>query len=211
MVEVTAMHILILASTPDAAKTIQAAVGETADHYTFAVDWRDAQTCLEQDQPHLVLVERAALTRVEPAALLTLMEPSRWPPLIFVDAQADGTRDGVGLARRLARVSYPLYQVGELRIDTRKKRAGLGKRWVTLPPLQYRLLLTLVRRAGEVVSHEDLIQAVWGYERDDSEARELLKVHIHQIRRRLRLDPHERPYIRSVRGFGYMLAPPEEE
>ncbi len=103
------------------------------------------------------------------------------------------------------------YQIGELHIDTRKKRAGLGGRWVTLPPIQYRLLLALARRAGEVVSYRELLRAVWGYDGDDTEARELLKEHIRRIRRRLGLDLEERPYIRSVRGFGYMLAPPDED
>jgi hypothetical protein len=78
------------------------------------------------------------------------------------------------LTKRLPNGSSPTYQVGELCIDIRKKRAGLGERRVTLPPL-------------------------------------LLKVHIHQIRRRLGLDPEEHPYIRSVLGFGYMLVPPEED
>jgi DNA-binding response OmpR family regulator len=55
------------------------------------------------------------------------------------------------------------------------------------------------------------LRVVWGYEAEESEARELVKVHIRQIRRRLGLDPEKYPYIRSVRGFGYMLAPPDED
>jgi len=88
---------------------------------------------------------------------------------------------------------------------------GLGERWVTLPPLQYRLLLTLAQHAGEVVSYQDLLRAVWGHDGNDNEARELLKVHIRQIRRRLNLDPERQRYIRSVRGFGYMLISPEDD
>ena len=131
---------------------------------------------------------------------------------MFINAPDTITRSGILPTRRLADNSSPtFYRVGELGIDTRKKRAGLGERWVTLPPLQYRLLLTLAQRAGEVVSYQELLCEVWGYKGEDREARELLKVHIRQIRRRLGLDPEEHPYIRSVRGFGYMLAPPEED
>ncbi|MDY7079848.1 MAG: winged helix-turn-helix domain-containing protein [Chloroflexota bacterium] len=39
----------------------------------------------------------------------------------------------------------------------------------------------------------------------------MVKVHIRQIRRRLGLDPEKHPYIRSVRCFGYVLAPPDED
>lgn len=211
VVEVTIMHILIFSPTHSAAEEMQAALGDTADRCTVAVTWPDALSCLKEDCPDLVVVERAALGRMEPTTLLNLTEVGRWPPLILVDTPAASARDGVVLTKRLVRASFPLYQIGELRIDTRKKRVGLGERWVRLPPLQYRLLLTLAKRAGEVVSYQELLRAVWGYDGDEKEARELLKVHIRQIRRRLGLDPEKHPYIRSVRGFGYMLAPPGED
>jgi len=213
--EVSTMHVLILAPTPGVAGEMRATLGDIADRYTVVLTWADAISCLENDSendsPDLVLIERAALTRMEPATLLNLAEPGRWPPLILVDTPAGGARDGVVLTKRLVEAWPPSYQIGELCIDTRKKRAGLGERLVTLPPLQYRLLLALAKRVGEVVSYRELLQAVWGYDGEDNEARELLKVHIRQIRRRLGLDPEEHPYIRSVRGFGYMLAPPGED
>jgi len=207
------MHILMLASTPDAAKEMRAALDDAADCYTIAINWPDFLSFLEDTSPDLLLVERSILARAESAVLLNLMKPGLWPPLLVVDVPVADARGGFALAKRLSRVSSSSHQVqvGELRIDIRKKRVGLGERWVTLPPLQYRLLLTLARRAGEVVGYRELFQAVWGYDGEDREARELLKVHVRQIRRRLGLDPEERPYIRSVRGFGYMLASPGED
>lgn len=204
------MHVLIFAPEVSAAERMQAALGDAGGRYTLATTWSDVLASLADNPPDLILVERAALARLEPTTMLSLMEPSRWPPLLLVDTPASGAREGVATARRLGRAAFPLYQVGELRIDTRKKRVGLGERWVTLPPLQYRLLLALAKRAGEVVSYQELLRAVWGYEGEDKEARELLKVHVRQIRRRLRLHSEERHYIHAVRGFGYMLAPPDE-
>jgi DNA-binding response OmpR family regulator len=209
--EVTTMHVLIFAPSSGAAEEMWAILSDAADRYTVAVTWPDVLSSLEEESPDLILIERDALTRMEPTTLLNLTEPGRWPPLILVDAPAAGAKDGVVLVKRLARPSPPFYQIGELRIDTGKKRVGLGDRWVTLPPLQYRLLLTLAKQAGEVVSCRELLRAVWGYDGDDNEARELVKVHIRQIRRRLGLDPEHQPYIRSVRGFGYMLTPLEED
>jgi len=51
----------------------------------------------------------------------------------------------------------------------------LGERWVTLPPIQYHLLLALTQRSGEVVGSRELLQAVWGYDARENEARELIK------------------------------------
>jgi DNA-binding response OmpR family regulator len=204
------MHILILAPTLDAAEKLKAVLGDAVNRCTVAVAWPNAFSCLEEDRPDLIVIQRNALTRMEPTTVLNLTEPGRWPPLIIVDAPT-GARDGILLTQRFIRTSPSSYQIGDLHIDTRKKRVGLGGRWVTLPPLQYRLLLTLAQHTGEVVSYQDLLRAVWGHDGNDNEARELLKVHIRQIRRRLSLDPERQHYIRSVRGFGYMLVSPEDD
>jgi len=206
------MHILILAPTPGTGEQLQAALGDTADRYTIAVAWAEVESLLAKDPPSLILVERAALTHIELATLLHLAQPGRWPPLLLVSATAAGAQGGIAVAQRLITQEAPQYhQIGDLRIDTRRKRAGLGGRWVALPPIQYRLLLALAKRAGEVIDCQELLRLVWGYEAEEIEARELVKVHIRQIRRRLGLDPEKHYYIRSVRGFGYMLAPPGED
>ena len=205
------MHVLIFAPTLSTGEEMQAALGDAADRYTIVTIWPDVLASIADVPPDLIVIQRDVLARLEPTTLLNLMEPGRWPTLMLADSPAAAIREGVALVRSLAQKSPSVYRVGDLRIDTRKKRAGLGDSWVTLPPLQYRLLLTLAKKAGEVVGYQDLLREVWGYTGQDNEARELLKVHIRQIRRRLGLDPEEHPYIRSVRGFGYMLAPPEED
>jgi DNA-binding winged helix-turn-helix (wHTH) protein len=205
------MHILILAPTPSTAEQLQAALGDTADRYTIATAWPEVESLLAKDLPNLILVERAALTHIELATLLNLAQPGRWPPLLLVSAAAAGAKDGIAVVQRLTQEAPHYYQIGDLRIDTRRKRAGLGGRWVALPPIQYRLLLALAKRAGEVIDCQELLRLVWGYDAEEIEARELVKVHIRQIRRRLGLDPETHYYIRSVRGFGYMLAPPGDD
>lgn len=205
------MDILLVTRVEGAAEKLQASVGDgQTDRYTTVTTWADALSAMEEGQPDLVIIERSAIPKIGPDAGSSLLDAGRWPPLILVDDLLAAAQGGVVLAKRLARSAPALYRIGDLRIDTRKKRAGLAGRWTTLPPLQYRLLLALAQRAGEVVGYRELLQAVWGYDGDAREARELLKVHIRQIRRRLKLDPKVNHYIHSVRGFGYMLAPPGE-
>jgi DNA-binding winged helix-turn-helix (wHTH) protein len=211
IVEVTTMHILILAPTPDDAQGVQAVIADPANRYSVASTWLDILSTLRDDPPDVILIERAALARLESTILLNLAEPGHWPPLVLVDTPAAGLEDGLSIASWFPHVSPPSFRIGELCIDTRRKRAGLGEHWVTLPPIQYRLLLALARRAGEVVTYQELLREVWGYETEGNEARELLKEHIRRIRRRLRMDPERQRYIRAVRGFGYMLTSPEEE
>ena len=68
----------------------------------------------------------------------------------------------------------PIDEIGENR---------LGERWVTLPPIQYRLLLTLAERAGEVIACQELLRLVWEYDAGETEARvATLEVVLRQIR-----------------------------
>lgn len=205
------MYIIILASTLSTAKKMQTDLGNTADRYTIAVSWSDLIISLQKERPDLILIERTILPHIELATLLKLTESNRWPPLLITDALDHGLRSGITAIQHLIQTSPPYYQVGELRIDTRKRRARIDDRWVHLPPIQYRLLLALAQRAGEVIDCQELLRLVWGYDAGEVEARELVKVHIRQIRRRLELDPEKHHYIHSIRGFGYMLAPPEED
>jgi hypothetical protein len=211
IVEVATMHILILAPTLDDAQGVQAIIPDPTTRYSVASTWLDILATLREDSPDAILIERTALARLDSMIMLNLAEPGRWPPLILMDTPTSDLEDGLSITRRFPHVSPLFYRIGELCIDTCRKRAGLGKHWVTLPPIQYRLLLALARRTGEVVTYQELLREVWGYEGEENEARELLKEHIRRIRRRLRMDPERHRYIRAVRGFGYMLTSPEEE
>ena len=99
--------------------------------------------------------------------------------------------------------------VGELRLDVARQRACLGSEWVRLPRIQFRVLRHLMEHRDHLITHRELIKEVWGYDADPVEARDLLKVHMRQIRRRL--GPDVLPYIQTVRGEGYVLVDPKEE
>jgi DNA-binding response OmpR family regulator len=100
-------------------------------------------------------------------------------------------------------------QVGRLRIHAGRMRVALEDRWIKLPPIQFRILQVLAANADELVTHRELMTSVWGYEASDEEARDLLKVHITQLRRKL--GPEFKDYIQAIRGQGYVLVDPDAE
>jgi DNA-binding response OmpR family regulator len=75
--------------------------------------------------------------------------------------------------------------------------------------VQYQLLVALAQRPNEVIGFRELLRQVWGYDGSKAEAQELLKAHVRLIRRKLGWNPQTGEYLRSVRGFGYMLSVPE--
>jgi DNA-binding response OmpR family regulator len=102
-------------------------------------------------------------------------------------------------------------KTGQLTIDFEKKQVTFYDKALILTPIQFNLLGSLAIRAGRVVGYRELLESVWGYKGEDSEARELLKVHINRIRLKMKaIAEGGESYIQSVRGFGYRLSPPEE-
>jgi DNA-binding response OmpR family regulator len=104
-----------------------------------------------------------------------------------------------------------ILEIGQLTIDFEKKQVTFHDQPLLLTPLQFNLLGSFALNAGRVMGYRELLENVWGYQGEDSEARELLKVHIKRIRLKMQAiaEGGER-YIQTVRGFGYRLSPPDE-
>ncbi len=96
-------------------------------------------------------------------------------------------------------------QVGGLVINVNRHEVMVDGEPVNLTPTEYRILSCLVRNSGRALSHRSLVKQVHGYNCDLDEAREILKVHIHNLRRKIEPRPHHPRFIRSVRGFGYVF------
>ncbi len=184
-----------------------------------ASDMAEGIEFLTEQSVDVIVVERPALETGGAALLAAVRAYPHLPVILPVEAgrrrptPADSQRvvAAVQLARPARRANPSVLRVGKLMIDLAGKRVCIRRRWVRLPPTQYRLLLVLAQHRGEVMGYRELLKEVWGYSGDENEARELLKVHIRLIRRKLGLSPQTDQFIRSVRGFGYMLVDPAQE
>ena len=89
----------------------------------------------------------------------------------------------------------------ERRVDLRAAHHWLEGKLVKLRPTEYRLLYHLVQNAGWVVSHDQLLQKVWGYEYRDEP--HYVRLYINYLRQKLEKDPADPKYILTERGVGY--------
>jgi DNA-binding response OmpR family regulator len=97
---------------------------------------------------------------------------------------------------------HGLIEVDErLKIDFDRREIWLEGKLVKLRPTEYRLLYHLVQNAGWVVSHDQLLQKVWGYEYRDEP--HYVRLYINYLRQKLEKDPATPKYILTERGVGY--------
>ncbi len=97
---------------------------------------------------------------------------------------------------------HGLIEVDErLKIDFDRREIWLEGKLVKLRPTEYRLLFHLVQNAGWVVSHDQLLQKVWGYEYRDEP--HYVRLYINYLRQKLEKDPADPKYILTERGVGY--------
>ena len=94
--------------------------------------------------------------------------------------------------------------LGELTVDASRREAMLGGRGIGLTTVEFDLLWHLVEHAGQVVSRQELYQALFNYDYDGLDRS--IDVYISRLRQKLGDDPAAPHYIKTVRGFGYLLA-----
>jgi len=94
-------------------------------------------------------------------------------------------------------------KIRQLELDMPRRQATIAGRRLHLTPIEYGILVTMMRNAGKIVSHDDLLKAVWGenYRGDYS----VLRVNVSRLRQKLEDNPRRPSYIVTVPGHGYWL------
>jgi two-component system KDP operon response regulator KdpE len=92
---------------------------------------------------------------------------------------------------------------GELRVDRDRYEVFVRGQQVRLTPLEYRLLHTLIRHAGRVVTRRQLLREVWG--ETHLEASHYLRVFMSSLRRKVELNPARPRFLVTEQNVGYRL------
>jgi two-component system, OmpR family, KDP operon response regulator KdpE len=101
----------------------------------------------------------------------------------------------------------PLIEAGDFRIDINTRSVRVRDREVHLTPKEFDLLIYLARHAGKVLTHRNLLAAVWGG--NSVEQPEYLRVFIGHLRKKLETDEAAPRYILTEPWVGYRFEPGE--
>lgn len=106
-------------------------------------------------------------------------------------------------ARRQDGENQPVFEIGDLRVDLANRRVSRGDQAVQLTPIEYRLLVTLARHAGKVLTHRFILREVWGP--NHSNDPRYVRVFMANLRRKIEPDSARPRYLLTEQGVGYRL------
>jgi two-component system KDP operon response regulator KdpE len=108
-------------------------------------------------------------------------------------------------ARTVREVGEPSFTVGDLQVNPAQRQVLVSGKEIRLTPIEYRLLATLVKHAGKVLTHTQLLREVWGP--PYAGQAHYLHVYMAQLRRKIEPDPARPRHLLTEPGVGYRLAP----
>jgi DNA-binding response OmpR family regulator len=224
--------ILVVDDDPDILALLVFLIGRTGVLALPARDATEALAVFESEQPDLAIVDvmLPALSGFELVA--SLRARSDDVPILMLSACSSDDDKVRGLEagaddyltkpfshrELIARISAHLrrvrtarrqsedrvvLRVGPLTLNVAEHAADKEGRALCLTATEFRLLHCLMDRASTVVPTKSLLREVWGY--DDSGARDVLRVTLYRLRRKLEDDPRSPQLLRTVPGVGLML------
>jgi two-component system KDP operon response regulator KdpE len=115
----------------------------------------------------------------------------------------------VALRQRKGQVDVPVLRIHELEINLGLRQVQLRGVEVHLTPLEFKILGLLTRHVGKVLTHQQILQEVWGINAESKF--HYVRVHVAQLRRKIELDCARPRYLLTEAGVGYRLRAPERD
>lgn len=94
-----------------------------------------------------------------------------------------------------------VFSTENLKIDLAKRLVSVDDQEIHLTPIQYRLLAVLVKHAGKVMTHQQILKEVWGPSYQENA--HYLRIYMSQLRQKLEVDPTQPRFLLTESGVGY--------
>jgi DNA-binding response OmpR family regulator len=227
-----ARTILIVDDEPTLRETLAEALDADGFRVLTAADGREALSRFREHQPDLVVLD-LMLPELSGIEVCRIIRAESGVPIVMLTAKTSELDKVVGLelgaddyvtkpfslreltarirallrrTEQLAEAPTPLVELGALTVDLAGHRLLRDGEPVPLKPKVFELLAYLLRHPGQVLSREQLLEHVWGY--DYAGETRTVDVHVHWLRAAIEPAPAEPAYLHTVRGVGYVFRRP---
>lgn len=226
------LNILVCDDDKEIVEAIEIYLQQEGYHVFRAYDGEDALKILKEEEIHLLIIDVMMPKLDGIRATLKIREESSIP-IIILSAKSEDTDKILGLnvgaddyitkpfnpLELVARVKSQLrrytklgnaaengqavYQVGGLAINDELKEVTVDGEIVKLTPIEYNILLLLMKNQGKVFSINQIYENIWN--EDAIGADNTVAVHIRHIREKIEINPKEPRYLKVVWGVGYKI------
>jgi two-component system alkaline phosphatase synthesis response regulator PhoP len=222
----TPYTILVVDDEPTILNTVKAYLEQEGYTVHTALDGVAALKAAQAFRPHLIVLD-IMLPGMDGLEVLRRLRQESDVYVLMLTARADETDKIVGLTvgaddyltkpfsprELVARVKAimrrdrgvglgePALAFANLRIELDSRRVWKDNQPLDLTPIEFDLLYALARHRGRVLSREQLIEQVWGYDYYGDDR--VVDVHIGRLRKKIENDPSNPTIISTVRGAGY--------
>lgn len=226
------LNILVCDDDKEIVEAIEIYLQQEGYQVFRAYDGEDALKILKEEEIHLLIIDVMMPKLDGIRATLKIREESSIP-IIILSAKSEDTDKILGLnvgaddyitkpfnpLELVARVKSQLrrytklgnaaengqavYQVGGLAINDELKEVTVDGEIVKLTPIEYNILLLLMKNQGKVFSINQIYENIWN--EDAIGADNTVAVHIRHIRKKIEINPKEPRYLKVVWGVGYKI------
>jgi two-component system KDP operon response regulator KdpE len=105
--------------------------------------------------------------------------------------------------RPMEHIQADVFVTANLKVDLHNRVVTIDDEEVHLTPIQYRLLVVLVKQAGRVLTHQQILKEVWGPSYQENA--HYLRIYMSQLRQKLEADPTQPKFLLTESGVGYRL------
>jgi DNA-binding response OmpR family regulator len=227
-----ARTILVVDDEPTLRETLAEALEVDGFRVVTAADGREALARFREERPDLVVLD-LMLPELSGIEVCRIIRRESGVPILMLTAKSSeidkvlglelGADDyvtkpfslrelGARIRALLRRMEQPAGEgpasvtVGDLTVDLAGHRLLRNGEPVPLKPKVFELLAFLVRHPGQVLSRDQLLEQVWGY--DYAGETRTVDVHVHWLRSAIEADPAAPALIETVRGVGYVFRRP---
>lgn len=228
-----AVHILIIEDDPAVGASLQEALARDGYTVTWKTTGSEGIAFARDQQPHLIVLDVRLPDGSGFDVCSQLRRMRLRQPILMLTARRDEVDKVVGLEVGADDYVTKPYSVSELRsrirahlrraygefaptegdmlyaadlvIDRGRGLVTRGENVLRLTPTELRLLVTLVQHRGQVLSRQQLLDTVWGYN-GEYESEKTVTVHIRRLREKVEPDPDHPSLILTVPGLGYRFA-----
>jgi two-component system KDP operon response regulator KdpE len=224
-------HVLVVDDEPQVQRFLRPSLIAEEYDVVSAISGRSALDLFQSRRPDVVVLDLGLPDMDGKEVIRKIRETSNVPIIILsareqeaekIEALDLGANDYVNkpaaIGELMARIRSALrhaarseglktaYHSGSLTVDTLTHSATLNGEQLKLTPKEFDLLSFLVRYAGRVITHRQILTTVWGPAH--AEDAQYLRVLIRRLREKIELDPGDPKVILTEAGIGYRLAEP---